>query len=100
MRKTILAAACSPRALVNGLSFGLTIAAMLAMPSAFAQTAAADAKPAVKVEGKLETVTVTAERREENIKDVPVSISTLSGEKLDIINPGGQDIRIDRKSVV
>ena len=94
MRKTILAVACAPRALVNGLTFGLTIAAALAMPSAFAQTTAADAKPTTKVEGKLETVIVTAERREENIKDVPVSISTLSGEKLDIINSGGQDIRM------
>ena len=93
MQKTILAAACAPRALVNGLSFGLAIAAALAMPSAFAQTAAADTKPTAKVEGKLETVTVTAERRAENIKDVPISISTLSGESLDIINSSGQDVR-------
>ena len=48
-----------------------------------------------KVEaGKLETITVTAERRSENIKDVPSSISTLNAEKLDIINSGGQDIRM------
>jgi iron complex outermembrane receptor protein len=44
-------------------------------------------------EAKLEPVVVTAERRAENIKNVPISISTLSGEKLDVLNSGGQDIR-------
>jgi iron complex outermembrane receptor protein len=44
--------------------------------------------------GKLQTVTVTAERREENIKDVPSSVFTLSGEKLDVINSSGQDVRM------
>jgi iron complex outermembrane receptor protein len=44
--------------------------------------------------GKLAPVIVTAERRSENIKDVPSSISTLSGETLDVINSGGQDIRM------
>lgn len=43
--------------------------------------------------GQLETVTVTAERREENIKDVPISVFTLGGEKLDVINSSGQDLR-------
>ena len=89
MKKKIIAVACSPRS----LACGLTLAAMFAAPSAFAQST--ETKPAAKTEtGKLETITVTAERREENIKDVPVSISTLSGEKLDIINSGGQDIRM------
>ncbi|MEP7101206.1 MAG: TonB-dependent receptor plug domain-containing protein, partial [Burkholderiales bacterium] len=44
--------------------------------------------------GTLQTVTVTAERRAENIKDVPSSVSTVSGEKLDVLNSGGQDIRL------
>jgi iron complex outermembrane recepter protein len=66
--------------------------------SALAQPGfAQDAKPAETAApaeaGKLETVTVTAERRSENIKDVPSSISTLKGEKLDVLNSGGQDIR-------
>jgi iron complex outermembrane receptor protein len=42
---------------------------------------------------QLQTVTITAERREESIKDVPNSVSTLSGEFLDVLNSGGQDIR-------
>lgn len=90
MKKKILATACSPRS----LAFGLSIAAAIAMPAAFAQTAPTETKPATaKAEGKLETITVTAERREENIRDVPISISTLGGESLDVINSGGQDVR-------
>lgn len=74
----------------------LAIALALAWPMTvvLAQTtdpaAEADATPRV---GKLETVTVTAERRPENIKNVPMAITTLSGEKLDVLNSGGQDIR-------
>ena len=67
---------------------GLIIAAGLPIGSVFAQ----EAKTAPEV-GKLDTITVTAERRAENIKDVPNSISTLSGEKLDVINSSGQDVR-------
>jgi iron complex outermembrane receptor protein len=44
--------------------------------------------------GKLQTITVTAERRAENILDVPSSISTLSTEMLDVLATGGQDLRV------
>ncbi|WP_028100832.1 TonB-dependent receptor [Pseudoduganella violaceinigra] len=47
----------------------------------------------VKKPGQLETVIVTAQRRAENIKDVPMAIATLKGEKLDVLTSGGQDIR-------
>jgi iron complex outermembrane receptor protein len=67
----------------------LGIALAWPMAQAVAQTANAPAQA-----GQLQTVTVTAERRAENIKDVPSSVSTLSGEKLDVINSGGQDIRM------
>jgi iron complex outermembrane receptor protein len=43
--------------------------------------------------GKLEAVTVTAERRSENLQDVPSSVSTLGGDVLEAINTGGQDLR-------
>jgi len=56
------------------------------------QTATPDAS-ATPEPGKLPTVTVTAERRRENIRDVPNSVSTISGELLDVINTGGQDLR-------
>jgi iron complex outermembrane receptor protein len=44
--------------------------------------------------GQLEVVTVTAERRSENIRDVPNSVSTVSGEDLDVLSTGGQDVRL------
>ncbi len=38
-------------------------------------------------------IVVTATRRAERTVDVPVAVSTLSSEKLDVINSSGQDIR-------
>jgi len=43
---------------------------------------------------ELQTVTVTAQRRTENIKEVPVSVTAIKGEKLDVLVSGGQDIRL------
>ncbi len=44
--------------------------------------------------GKLPTVNVTAERRTENLQDVPSSVTTLSAEMIDVLNTGGQDLRM------
>lgn len=65
---------------------------------ALAVTLALAAWPALAQEkivekSQLETVTVTAERRTESIKDVPSAVSSISGEKLDVLNSGGQDVR-------
>ena len=67
--------------------------ALSALPAgvAFAQTAET-AQPAQAAQ--LQTVTVTAQRRAENIKEVPVSVSTIKGDKLDAIVVGGEDIRV------
>jgi iron complex outermembrane recepter protein len=61
--------------------------ALAAVPggAALAQTAQAT---------ELQTVTVTAQRRTENIKEVPVSVTAIKGEKLDVLVSGGQDIRL------
>ena len=56
------------------------------------QSTAPDAN-ALPEAGKLPTVTVTAERRRENARDVPNSISVINPEQLDAINTGGQDLR-------
>jgi iron complex outermembrane recepter protein len=45
-------------------------------------------------QGQLEEVLVTSERRTENIRDVPNSVSTVSGEDLDVLATGGQDVRL------
>jgi len=66
----------------------LALSAVMPIGSAFADTAATSA-----TEPQLETVTVTAQRRTENIKDVPVSVSMLKNEALDVLLSGGQDIR-------
>src|SRR5471030_332821 len=74
----------------------LALSAMLPMGAAMAQEAPAAAPAAatpVINAPQLETVTVTAQRRTENIRDVPVSVSLLKDENLDVINSGGGDIR-------
>jgi outer membrane receptor protein involved in Fe transport len=40
----------------------------------------------------LDDVIVTAQKRSENIQDVPVSVAAVSGEKLDAIFAGGEDV--------
>jgi iron complex outermembrane recepter protein len=42
----------------------------------------------------LEVVTVTAERRSEDIRNVPISVSTVSDENLAVLASGGQDVRL------
>lgn len=66
-------------------------------PTAIAVALALAAWPASQAlaqeKTQLETVTITAERRVENIKDVPTAVSSVSGEKLDVLASGGQDVR-------
>ncbi len=72
------------------LTLHLVAAASLAamLPSgAWAQAATAES-------GKLTVITVTAERRAENLQDIPSSVSTIGAELLDSLNTGGQDIRM------
>ncbi len=69
----------------------LAVASAFPLHSAFAQEATTTEE--VKKPGQLETVIVTAQRRAENIKDVPMAIATLKGEKLDVLTSSGQDIR-------
>jgi iron complex outermembrane recepter protein len=64
---------------------------LLALSALAPSIAVAQEAPA---KGQLETVTVTAQRRTENIRDVPVSVSAIKDEKLDVLISGGQDIRV------
>lgn len=63
----------------------LAVAAAMPVGAAVAQTTAAP---------ELQQVTVTAQRRTENIKEVPVSVTAIKGEKLDVLVSGGDDIRL------
>jgi iron complex outermembrane recepter protein len=66
-------------------------AALMALCHLGAQAQQAPAQPEA---GKLQEVVVTAERRAENVRDVPSSISTLNNELLDVLNTSGQDVRM------
>ena len=67
---------------------GITFASCLALVSA-----PAVAQAPVEAAQGLSDIVVTAQRREENLQNVPLSITALRGEKLDVIASGGQDIR-------
>ena len=76
----------------RAVSRPVPLALVAALALAFAAPALAQSEPVEA--GKLQTITVTAERRSENIKDVPSAVFSLSGEKLDVINSSGQDVRM------
>ncbi|NYZ62350.1 TonB-dependent receptor [Luteimonas sp. SJ-16] len=70
----------------------LAVALACALPlAALAQSADPVASP--QSAATLDAVQVTAQRRVENIQDVPVSITTLDAEKLGVLGSGGTDIR-------
>lgn len=50
--------------------------------------------PEVAAQAALETVIVTAQRRAENLADVPMSVSVLKDEGLDWLTASGRDIRM------
>jgi iron complex outermembrane receptor protein len=83
----------------NALTFAQRSLLALAVAGAFPMHAAlaqeAKSAAAAKAEStELETVIVTAQRRSENVKDVPLSISTLKGDNLEALTASGQDIRL------
>ncbi len=67
----------------------LAVASVIASGSLAAQ----ESTPEDSGPSQLETVTVTAQRREEDLQKVPISITTLDTEKLDVLGSGGEDIR-------
>jgi len=65
-------------------------------PTAFAAIAAfgvVATAPAGAQEYSLEEITVTAQKREQSLSDVPIAVSAISGEKVNDFLNGGQDIR-------
>lgn len=69
----------------------LAVALLTALPF----VAAAQDAPTAQRESAttLDAIQVTAQRRVENIQDVPVSITAVGGEKLDVLGSGGGDVR-------
>ncbi len=74
----------------------LVVSGLVGAPS-FAQeeTAAVDEDQMTSEElpGFVHEITVTAQKREEDIQDVPVAVSTISSEDLAIITAAGADVR-------
>ncbi len=71
------------RLMLSFSSFAVLASSGLALP-AIAQD---------ETEARLADVIVTAQRKEEGLQDVPLSVATLSGDKLDVLKSGGADIR-------
>lgn len=44
--------------------------------------------------GELESVRVTAQKREQDLIDVPSSVASISDEKLEVMTSGGMDVRL------
>ena len=72
----------SAQTLFRTTALGFTLAALIS--PAFAQD---------DTEARLSTVTVNAQRVEENLQDVPVSVTQIADEKLNVLKSGGADVR-------
>ena len=72
-------------------ALAVAIALLLPAHAALAQETATES--AAQRATTLDSVQVTAQRKVENIQDVPVSVSTVSGENLGVIGSGGNDVR-------
>ena len=80
------------------LSGIFTIAAMSALAFSVADASAEDSgiieSGFIDIEEflALEVVFVTAQRRDEKLQDVPISVTALQGNRLDAMFQGGEDI--------
>ena len=67
--------------------------ALVATPALASGAAPGEDTPQAAPETGLGDIIVTATRRAESSKDVPVAVTSISGEKLDVLNASGLDIR-------
>ncbi len=73
--------------LTSSVAIAVASASLFIGPAAYAQDETAE-------DGSgLGEIVVTAQRREENLQDVPLSITALRGDNLDAVTAGGVDIR-------
>lgn len=73
--------------MASSTAIAVATAGLFIAPAAFAQDETAQNSAA------LGEIVVTAQRREENLQDVPLSVTAFSGDQLDALTAGGVDIR-------
>lgn len=91
-----------PRATIRARAIVFSVGAALPFWATLAQAQSDNqsspvAEPALEQASsplQLQTVMVTAQRREAMIKDVPVSVSVVTPETINTLTSGGQDIRV------
>jgi iron complex outermembrane recepter protein len=78
--------------LTRKLALASTSAVTLTLFAAFPAVAIAQTAPEAAPQSGLETVIVTARKREESSQDVPVSLSTVRGDAITTLTSGGADM--------
>jgi len=73
--------------LASSAAIAVATTSIFIAPAAFAQDETAQSSAA------LGEIVVTAQRREENLQDVPLSVTAVSGDQLGALTAGGVDIR-------
>ncbi|MFN3450999.1 MAG: TonB-dependent receptor [Sphingorhabdus sp.] len=73
--------------MASSAAIAVATTSLFIAPAAYAQDETAQNGAA------LGEIVVTAQRREENLQDVPLSVTAVSGDQLDAITAGGVDIR-------
>lgn len=73
--------------MVSSAAIAVATTSLFIAPAAFAQDETAQSSTT------LSEIVVTAQRREENLQDVPLSVTAVSGDQLGALTAGGVDIR-------
>ena len=66
----------------------------LVLSGGVAALALGAALPALAQEATVEEITVTAQKRSENLQDIPLSVAAVEGESLQAMTAGGEDILV------
>ena len=70
----------SAQQMIAGIAGAVALSGFVAAPAS------------AQIEGVLEEITVTAQKREESLQDVPISVATMQGESLNALFSGSEDI--------
>tara|TARA_R110002126_G_scaffold43555_8_gene124860 strand:- start:9485 stop:11719 length:2235 start_codon:yes stop_codon:yes gene_type:complete len=73
-------------------ALNIAICASLLGAVSFAATAQTGQNDSEQQENKLETITITAQKRSQSIQEVPISVATISQERFNAIFSSGDDI--------